>query len=119
LKFNAPVELIRSVLLYNDREVDNFDESGIILGNKGAKMMLSSMNYPPSHGDLINEELNYLKEKHPQDYNGMSFQKRSKYAEEVANRAEGCAKNLLAKGKPKNEAWDTAIRQEILGKDKD
>jgi hypothetical protein len=80
--------------------------------------MVSPMNYPPSHSDLINEALNYLKEKHPQDYSGMSSQKRDKYAEEAANRAEGCAKNLLAKGKPENEAWDMAIRQEILGKDK-
>ena len=77
--------------------------------------MVNPMNYPPTHGDLINEALNYLKEKHPQDYDGMSSQKRDKYAEEAANRAEGCAKNLLAKGKPESEAWDAAIRKEILG----
>jgi len=77
--------------------------------------MVSEMNYPPNHGDLINESLNYLKEKHPQDYNGMSSQKRDKYADEAANRAEGCAKNLLAKGKSESEAWDTAIRKEIWG----
>ena len=82
-------------------------------------MMVSQMNYPPSHGDLVNEALHYLKEKHLEDYNGMSTQKRSKYAEEAANRAEGCAKNLLAKGKPESEAWYTAIKQEILGKDKE
>jgi hypothetical protein len=73
--------------------------------------MVSPMNCPPAHGDLINEALNYLKEKHPQDYNGMSSQKRDKYAEEAANRAEGCAKNLLAKGKSQSEAWDTAIQK--------
>ena len=81
--------------------------------------MVSPRNYPPSHGDLINEALNYLKEKHPEDYNGMSSQKRDKYAEEAANRVEGFAKNLLAKGKPESEVWDTAIRKEILGMESD
>jgi len=81
--------------------------------------MISPMNYPLSHGDLINDALNYLKEKHPQGYNRMSSQKRDKYAEEAANRAEGCAKNLVAKGKPESEAWDTAIRKEIWGMESD
>ncbi len=81
-------------------------------------MMASQMRWPPNHTDLIDKALNYLKETHPEDYNGMSTQRRSKYAEEAANRTEGCAKSLLAKGKPESEAWDTAIRQEILGKDK-
>jgi hypothetical protein len=72
--------------------------------------MVNPMNYPLSHGDLINDALNYLKEKHPEDYNGMSTQKRSKYTEEAANRAEGYAKNLLAKGKPENEVWEMAIK---------
>ena len=46
--------------------------------------MVSPMNCPPAHGDLINEALNYLKEKHHQDYNGMSPQKKDKYAEEAS-----------------------------------
>jgi len=82
-------------------------------------MMVNPMNYPPTHGDLINEALNYLKEKHPQDYDGMSSQKRDKYAEEAANRAEGCAKMLIAQGKSVSEAWNTAIKKEILGMDSD
>jgi hypothetical protein len=42
----------------------------------------------------------------------------SKYAEETAKRAEVPAKNLLAEGKPERQIRDTAIRQEMLGKDK-
>jgi len=77
--------------------------------------MVSTMSYPPSHDDLVQKALNYLKEIHPQDYNGMSTQRRDKYAEEAANRAEGCAETLIAQGKPESEPWNTAIRQEILG----
>jgi len=51
-------------------------------------------------------------------YNGILGQESSKYAEETANKAEGCAKNLLAEGKPERQVRDTAIRLEILGKDK-
>jgi hypothetical protein len=81
--------------------------------------MVNPMNYPPTHGDLINKALNYLKEKHPQDYNGMSSQKRDKYAGEAANRAEGCAKVLIVQGKSASEALDAAIRKEILGNQSD
>jgi hypothetical protein len=77
--------------------------------------MVSAMSYPPSHDDLVQKALNYLKEIHPQDYNGMSTQRRDKYAEEAANRAEGCAETLIAQSKSESEAWNTAIRQEILG----
>ena len=81
--------------------------------------MVSPMNYPPTHGDLINEALNYLKEKHPQDYRGMTSQKKDKYAEEAANRAEGYAKMLITQGKSASEAWSTAIKKEILGMESD
>jgi hypothetical protein len=77
--------------------------------------MVSTMSYPPSHDELVQKALNYLKEIHPQDYYGMSTQRRDKYAEEAANRAEGCAETLIAQGKSESEAWNTAIRQEILG----
>jgi hypothetical protein len=53
------------------------------------------MNYPPSYNDLMDKALNYLKESHPEDYNGMSIQRRNKYAESAAKRAEGCAKTEI------------------------
>jgi hypothetical protein len=51
--------------------------------------MVNPMNYPPSYNDLMDKALNYLKESHPEDYNGMSIQRRNKYAESAAKRAEG------------------------------
>ena len=81
--------------------------------------MVSTMSYPPSHDDLVQKALNYLKEIHHQDYNGMSTQRRDKYAKEAANRAEGCAETVIAQGKPGSEAWNTAIRQEIVGTEND
>ena len=81
--------------------------------------MGNPINYPPSYNDLMDKALNYLKESHPEDYNGMSIQRRNKYAESAAKRAEGCAKTLIAKGISESEAWNTAIRKEILGTDKD
>ena len=81
--------------------------------------MVSPMSYPPSHDYLINKALNYLKEIHPEDYKGMSSQRRDKYAEEAASRAEEYAETLVAQGKPESEAWNEAIRREILGKESD
>ena len=77
--------------------------------------MVSTMSYPPSHGDLVNKALNYLKEVHPLDYGGMSTKRRDKYAEEAANRAEEYAETLIVQGKSESEAWNEAIRREILG----
>ena len=81
--------------------------------------MVSPMSYPPSHDDLVEKALNYLKKVHPQDYSGMSTQRRDKYAEEAANRAEEYAATLIAQGKSESEAWNAAIRREILGTESD
>ena len=45
--------------------------------------MAGPVNFPPSHDDLVQKALNYLKEIHPQDYNGKSTQRRDKYAKVI------------------------------------
>lgn len=77
--------------------------------------MVRPMSYPPSHGDLVDKALTYLKENLKKEYKSMTPVQRTEYAESAAKRAERYANTLQKMGIWESEAWNTAIRQEILG----
>jgi hypothetical protein len=77
------------------------------------------MTYPPSHSDLTAKAITYLKENHPKEYRTMTIPKRNQYAELAATRAERYAKNMIAQGIFESEAWNMAIRSEILSSETD
>jgi len=76
--------------------------------------MVRAMEYPPSHGDLVDKALTYLKENRKKEYKSMTPAQRTEYAESAAKRAERYANTLQKMGIWESEAWNTAIRQEIL-----
>ena len=77
--------------------------------------MVRAMTYPPTHGDLTDKALTYLKENRRKEYRTMTAEQRTEYAESAAKRAERYANTLQKMGIWESEAWNTAIRQEILG----
>jgi hypothetical protein len=76
--------------------------------------MVRAMTYPPTHGDLVDKALTYLKENKRKEYRVMTIMQRTEYAESAAKRAERYANTLQKMGMFESEAWNTAIRQEIL-----
>jgi hypothetical protein len=72
------------------------------------------MSYPPCHGDLTDKALTYLKQCHPAEYRHKTIPQRNQYAEDAARRAERYAEILISQGMFESEAWNDAIRTEIL-----
>ena len=81
--------------------------------------MVRPMNYPPNHGDLVDKALTNLKENKPNKYRAMTIPTRNQYAESAAKRAERYAKILISQGMFESDAWNMAIRQELLGTESD
>ena len=76
--------------------------------------MVRAMTYPPTHGDLVDKALTYLKENKSKECRAMTIIQRTEYAESAAKRAERYANTLQKMGIWESEAWNTAIRQENL-----
>jgi len=77
------------------------------------------MEYPPCHGDLVDKAMTYLKQNRKTEYRKMTVQQRNEYAESLAKSTERLAGNLIRQGVFESEAWNLAIRQNILGSETD
>jgi len=77
------------------------------------------MTCPPTHGDLVDKALTYLKENRRKEYKTMTTEQRTKYAESAAKRAERYANTLQKMGMFESDAWNTDIRQEMLKTEND
>lgn len=76
--------------------------------------MVRETMYPPSHGDLVQKSLDYLRENHPNAYKSMTEAERQAEAEGDAKRAEHYAEILISQGVFESAAWSTSIREMIL-----
>ena len=81
--------------------------------------MVRAMTYPPTHGDLVDKALTYLRENQRKEWRAKTPEQRTEYAESTAKRAERYAQNLIREGVFESSAWNQAVRQEILGNEGD
>jgi acyl-CoA reductase-like NAD-dependent aldehyde dehydrogenase len=81
--------------------------------------MVRAMTYPPTHGDLVDKALTYLRENQRKEWRAKTPEQRTEYAELAVKRAERYANTLQKMGMFESDAWNTAIRQEILGSESD
>ena len=81
--------------------------------------MVRAMLYPPSHADLVDKALHYLKQVNPNCYRTMTDAERQQYSEDSAKRAERYARILISQGVFESTAWSTSIREMILGTESD
>lgn len=72
-------------------------------------------SYPPSHGDLVQKSLTYIKENHPNYWKSITEDQRMEEAEADAARAEHYAQILISQGVFASDAWSRSIREMILG----
>ena len=77
--------------------------------------MIRPITYPPSHADLVQKALDYVKENHPNYWRSITESERQQEAEADALRCERYAKILIEQGKFESAAWNDAIREMILG----
>lgn len=71
--------------------------------------------YPPSHGDLVQKSLDYLRNNHPNAWRLMTDEERMEEANADAARCERYAKTLIEQGVFESTAWSQSIREMILG----
>ena len=70
---------------------------------------------PPTQSKLENEALNFVQRNKPRYYNDLrKTGKLKEYCQHKATKAMSHAKSLISNGMPESEAWDMAIRQEIM-----
>jgi len=70
---------------------------------------------PPTQSQLENTALNFVKTNKPRYYRDLKKTgKLKEYCQRRATKAMSYAKSLIVSGMSEGEAWNTAIRQEIL-----
>ena len=77
--------------------------------------MVREMLYPPSHGDLVQKSLDYIRLNHPNYWRSITESERQMEAESDAARAEHYAAILIGQGMFESQAWAQSIREMILG----
>jgi hypothetical protein len=76
--------------------------------------MVRETLYPPSHADLVQKSLDYIRLNHPNYWASLSQAERQSEAEGDAARCERYAKILIEQGVFESKAWNDAIREMIL-----
>jgi hypothetical protein len=71
--------------------------------------------YPPSHADLVQKSLDYIRQNHPNYWRSISEDQRLEEAEADAARCEHYAQILMSQGVFESDAWSRSIREMILG----
>lgn len=76
---------------------------------------------PPTEAELVAKAIRYLRQNKPQEYKSLKEEGGGvyQYALAKAQAAERYAANLITEGKSPTEAWNMAIRQEILESESD
>ena len=70
---------------------------------------------PPTQSELENKALNFVKTNKPRYYRDLKKTgKLKEYCRRRATKAMSYAKSLIVNGMSEGEAWNMAIRQEIL-----
>ena len=70
--------------------------------------------YPPSHGDLVQKSLDYIRLNHPNYWRSITESERQAEAESDALRCEHFAQILISQGVFESAAWSQSIREMIL-----